>query len=194
MLDCRCRSFCGCSAVGRVTRICEAYELPVAIPPHLSLSKLMDAMAVDKKNEGVSFKNAIFFITGSLCAALRMRVFHCMRRWCHQNGCAQRCWDSVGTACNRCFRGSHQENHLSQHGHKHCLESKQSCAPSGVMLHSLPASFLFGQRQPITGSVKPPGSKSISNRVLLLSALSCGTVVLKGLLQVRALFRFFGLS
>jgi 3-phosphoshikimate 1-carboxyvinyltransferase len=39
--------------------------------------------------------------------------------------------------------------------------------------------------QPLTGTVRPPGSKSLTNRALVLSALAEGTSVLHGVLESR---------
>ena len=117
--------------VGRIVRCLQAYKLPVAVPPQLSLDGLMQKMAVDKKNKG-----------GDKYISLLERIGKCVQNVAIKVG------DDV----------------------------IRSVLASAVQI--LP---LENCKKSIELSV--PGSKSLSNRALLIAALGKGKCEVKGLLH-----------
>eukprot|EP01124_Arcella_intermedia_P009532 TRINITY_DN16220_c0_g1_i2.p1 TRINITY_DN16220_c0_g1~~TRINITY_DN16220_c0_g1_i2.p1 ORF type:complete len:750 (+),score=198.24 TRINITY_DN16220_c0_g1_i2:23-2272(+) len=117
------------SIIGRVTRLCQAYGLPVAAPKGLSPTKILEKMNLDKKNAGKQIR----------CTILK----------------------SIGDTF---------PNPLP--------------VPRPLILRLLvPHIVVHPSPDPINGSIVVPGSKSISNRVLLMAALARGKTEISGLLH-----------
>eukprot|EP01060_Flectonema_neradi_P004458 TRINITY_DN12889_c1_g3_i1.p1 TRINITY_DN12889_c1_g3~~TRINITY_DN12889_c1_g3_i1.p1 ORF type:complete len:1520 (+),score=376.75 TRINITY_DN12889_c1_g3_i1:67-4560(+) len=117
--------------VGRIVRCLQAYKLPVAVPPQLSLDGLMQKMAVDKKNKA-----------GDKYISLLERIGKCVQ--------------------NRAIK-------VGDEVIKQVLASAVEILP------------LENTKKSIELSV--PGSKSLSNRALLVAALGKGKCKVKGLLH-----------
>jgi len=119
------------SICGRVSRLCEAYGLPVTCPKSVDPEEVIKKMSLDKKN-----------------AAMKVRMT--------------------------------------------VLKSIGDVFPTPIVVETdllrrqlLPQISVIPPKAPVSGELTVPGSKSISNRVLLLCALAEGTCELSGLLHAH---------
>ncbi|EKX49636.1 hypothetical protein GUITHDRAFT_67756, partial [Guillardia theta CCMP2712] len=117
------------SAVGRIIRCIQAYNLPIKIPEALHIDDIMKKMMGDKKNTGGKLK----------CVLL----------------------DRIG----------------------HCYEPKASMVDVELVRMVCSPNISPVPSGPLSGTVRVPGSKSVSNRVLPLAVMGRGDCRIKGLLH-----------
>jgi pentafunctional AROM polypeptide len=142
----RALGHCSSSDVGRIKRICKAYNLPTNLPSIMEstqgLDQVFDHIFVDKKNERDQKSSTIL---------LKLILL-----------------TSVGNVLGPPFTHSVEASLI-----RRILSTRVIVNPYLPGLSPSPSTHF---------SVRAPGSKSISNRVLLLAGLSSGKTRIKGLL------------
>jgi len=178
----RALGHCDSSVVGRLQRVCKSYGLPVRVPPEIDCEACMKSMGNDKKNTTAGGEVGSKSTGGALAVSSEVMYL----RSNPLQKVAIKCVLMVRIGQVLTPPHAHAVNHtllrrlVSQSvavGAREILDSTFPGADKGV---SVKASAGAAD-EPIR--VRVPGSKSISNRVLLMAGLARGTTKITGLLQ-----------